>query len=304
MSKNRHLVNQHEDESFFKSALAISGSITPKVIRKVLAMIVYSSIISYLHHYIPAIALPVGPFEYAGLVMGLILVFRVNAGYDRWWEARKIWGSIVNNSRNLVIIVTQYGKSSESLWKLKVANYIAALPFLIKNNLREINSIDEVRELIPNELLDKLTNAKHKPNFLIAEIAKELNIARLNGRLDDFAFMQAEQTRAGLLDCQGACERIKKTPIPYVMAVKSRRFILLFLIALPFAFLDLPSVINVLISGLVAYTLLSLDQIGLELQNPFSEKRLSHLPLGSICVSIRHNVLEITEAMVLNDLVI
>ncbi len=292
------MVNQYERESFFRSAVAISGSITPKVIRKVWIMMLYSSLISYLHHYVPSIALPVGPFEYAGLVMGLILVFRVNSGYDRWWEARKIWGNIVNNSRNLAIIIAKYTIDKEFDWKLKVTNYIAALPFLIKNNLRELSALDEVLELIPHELVDKLKDAKHKPNILVAEIANELNVARLNGSLDGFAFMQAEETRAALLDCQGACERIIKTPIPYVMAIKSRRFILLFLITLPFALVNTSTVINLLISGLVAYTLLSLDQIGLELQNPFSEKRLSHLPLGNICVTIRHNILEIQDDIV------
>lgn len=295
MNQKNKMVNQHENENFFKSALAIDGSITPKVIFNVLLMMLYSRVISYLHHYFPAMSLSVGPFEYAGLVMGLILVFRVNAGYDRWWEARKIWGNIVNNSRNLAIIVSKYANTSDLSWKLKVTNYIVALPFLMKNNLRDINSFEEIKELIPHELSEKLLVVKQKPNFLISEIAKELNVARLNGSLDNFSFMRAEETRAALLDCQGACERILKTPIPYVMAVKSRRFILLFLIALPFALVDLSSVINLLISGLVAYTLLSLDQIGLELQNPFSEKRLSHLPLSNICENIKKNVLEMQD---------
>lgn len=287
------MVNKHEHESFFKCALAISGSITPKVFRNVIIMILYSSVISHVNYYIPSIALPVGPFEYAGLVMGLILVFRVNNGYDRWWEGRKIWGNIVNNSRNLVMIVMNYIPSADSDWHLKLTNYLAALPYLIKNSLRESEDVDEIRSLIPAALMTKLQEVKHKPNFLLGEIAKELNLARLNGSLDNFAFMQAEQTRAALVDCQGACERILNTPIPYVMAVKSRRFILLFLIALPFALVHLSTIINFLISGLVAYTLLSLDQIGLELQNPFSEQRLSHLPLGRICVGIRRDVMEI-----------
>jgi len=287
------MVNQHENKSFYKSAIAINGSITPKVYPNVLIMIIYSSIISHLNYYFPSIGLPVGPFEYAGLVMGLILVFRVNNGYDRWWEGRKIWGNIVNNSRNLAIIIMNYVPSNEYAWKLKLINYIAALPYLTKNFLRCNDSLDEVKEFLPPDLIKKLADVKHKPNFLFAEIAKELNLMRLNGNLDDFAFMQAEQTRALLVDCQGACERILNTPIPYVMAIKSRRFILLFLLALPLALVDLSTIINFLISGLVAYTLLSLDQIGWELQNPFSEDRLSHLPLGRICVGIHRDVLEI-----------
>ena len=106
MKHEQKWVNQHEHAGFLKNALAINGSVTPKVFKKVLLMVVYSSLISCLYYFIPFVSLPIGPFEYAGLVMGLILVFRVNAGYDRWWEARKIWGNIVNQSRNLAIIVS------------------------------------------------------------------------------------------------------------------------------------------------------------------------------------------------------
>lgn len=293
----KKLVNKHEYESFFRSAVAMSGSVTPIVFRNVLLVMVYSSIISYLYNYFPEISLPIGPFEYAGLVMGLILVFRVNAGYDRWWEARKLWGNIVNQSRNLVIIIANYTENEDNSWRLKVTNYAQALPFIIKNNLRGIRSIEEIKHLLPKELADRLRRSEHRPNLLFAEIAKEINCARKNKSLDHFSFMQAEEKRAELMDCNGACERILTTPIPYVMAIKSRRFILLFLIAMPFALVSVSPAINPLISGLVSYTLLSLDQIGVELQNPFSEKRLSHLPLNDICKTIQNNILEIQETI-------
>lgn len=113
-------------------------------------------------------------------------------------------------------------------------------------------------------------------------IAQELNRVRLSNELDSFSFLQAEEKRALILDSQGACERIPKTPMPFVMAVKSRRFIFSFLLALPFSLVNISLLISPVISGLVAYVLFSLDQIGIELQDPFSEERLSHLPLTSI----------------------
>lgn len=298
MRIRKKLVNKHEHESFFRSAVAIHGSVTPIVFRNVLWVMIYSSLISYLYHYFPEISLPIGPFEYAGLVMGLILVFRVNAGYDRWWEARKLWGNIVNQSRNLAIIIAKYTDSEDNAWRIKVTNYTQALPFIIKNSLRGTNSIEEVKHLLPIEFAEKLRKSQHKPNLLFSEIAKEINFARKNKTLDNFSFMQAEEKRAALMDCNGACERILKTPIPYVMAVKSRRFILLFLIAMPFALISVSPGINPIVSGLVSYALLSLDQIGVELQNPFSEKRLSHLPLNDICKTIQDNILEVQETII------
>lgn len=293
MNDKQKWVNQHEHAGFLKNALAINGSVTPKVFKKVLLMVVYSSFISCLYYFIPSVSLPIGPFEYAGLVMGLILVFRVNAGYDRWWEARKIWGNIVNQSRNLAIIVSNYSDTKDAEWKIRVTHFISALPYLIKNNLRGEESIDVIKHLVDSSILSILEQSAHKPNTLSSIIAHELHLSRSNGELDSFSFLQAEEKRALILDCQGACERILKTPMPFVMAVKSRRFIFLFLLPLPFALVNMSVLISPIITGLVAYALFSLDQIGVELQNPFSEERLSHLPLNEICQTIEKNILEI-----------
>lgn len=293
MNKINQKVNRHEHPGFLKNALAITGSVTPQVYLKVLFIIVYSFIISLIYNFIPNISLPIGPFEYAGLVLGLVLVFRVNAGYDRWWEARKIWGNVVNQSRNLAIIATNYSKNKNGEWSSKLLNYIAALPYLMKSNLRGDASLDDMKHLVDPSIISILKQSNHKPNMLSSIIAQELNDAHRNGDLDSFSFMQAEEKRALILDSQGACERILKTPMPFVMAVKSRRFIFSFILALPFALVSISLLVSPVITGLVAYALFSLDQIGFELQNPFSEERLSHLPLNDICETIEKNISEI-----------
>lgn len=293
MKRKNVLENKHEHDDFLKSALAISGSVTPLVINKVLVIVLYSSLVSYFYHRYPTLALPIGPFEYAGFVMGLIFVFRINAGYDRWWEARKIWGNIVNQTRNLAIIALNYNNLGDTKWKLQITNYISAMPFLIKNHLRGQDSVAEVQHLLDEPLLSILSKSSNKPNVLSTKLAQELNLFKNNGDHGPFAFMQAEEKRALILDSQGACERILKTPMPLVMAIKARRFIFLFLLALPFALVTVSEYLNPLISGLVAYTMLSLDQISIELQNPFSEKRLSHLPLDELCNTIENNIKEL-----------
>lgn len=289
------LVNQHEHPGFLKNAMALDGSVTPLVINKVLMVVLYSTLVSYFYQLIPWLSLPVGPFEYAGLIMGLILVFRINAGYDRWWEARKIWGNIVNQTRNLAIIVLNYNIFIDEHSKLHIINYISAMPYLIKNHLRGNNSLEEVRHLLDEPLLSLLSKSSNKPNVLSSKLAQQLGLFKSNNDLAPFAFLQAEEKRSLLLDSQGACERILNTPMPFVMAIKARRFIFLFLIALPFALVNVSVYINPIISGLVAYALLSLDQIGVELQNPFSEQRLSHLPLNDLCRTIENNIKELPQ---------
>jgi len=295
MNENDSLQNQPEYPSFLKSALTLKGSVTPKVMKKVGLIIIYTALVSYLCYLYPSAVLPIGPFEYGGLIMGLILVFRINAGYDRWWEARKIWGNIVNQSRNLAIILVNYTNEAAQDWRAKTTKMISTLPYLMKDNLREENNLQSISHLVDIKQMERLNKSKHRPVIMASRIAQELQIARTTHGLDSFAFLHAQEQLEHLIDAQGACERILKTPMPFVMAVKSRRFILFFLLMLPFALANVSLFISPLIAGIVSYALFSLDQIGVELQNPFSEKNLSHLPLDTICKSIEMNIQEIRQ---------
>lgn len=291
MNENKKNINQHEYPGFLECALAIQGSVTPKVVKNVLAVSIYACFISLLTIFIPWLSLPISPFEYAGVIMGLILVFRINTGYDRWWEARKLWGSVVNCSRNLAIVIVSYVESREE--RDKMIGLIAAMPYLMKNNLRGDSSIKEVKHLLPDTIYTELPAWQHKPNLISATQALILFQLQNSGKLNQFSFLKAEELREAIIDCQGACERILKTPMPFVMAIKSRRFILLFLIILPIALVNYSAYISPMIVALVGYALFSLDQIGVELQNPFSINNLSHLPLNDICRTIENNVMEI-----------
>jgi len=287
-------VNHHENPNFWNSALALQGSITPKVIKNVLFCVLYSLFVSVFCYYFPRFKLPISPFEYAGIVMGLSLVFRVNAGYDRWWEARKIWGDIVNSMRNLSILIISYAHSKDNFKKEDTLTLITTLPILIKHHLRSISETEEAKPYLSHQDYINLQNTSHKPNFIGLKIAEQLSFMCENNLISQFAFLKAEELRQALINSLGACERILKTPIPIVMAIKVRRFIFLFLLVLPFALTD-SIVMNAMVTGLVAYALFSLDQIGLELQNPFAIENLSHLPLNDICNNIKKDIAEIAK---------
>jgi putative membrane protein len=293
--KNR-LTNQPENIGFFQTALKIQGSATPKVIKIVLFFMLYAIFISILGHLYRNIALPIGPFEYGGLIMGLIVVFRINSGYDRWWEARKLWGNIVNQSRNFVIVLLNYTKTNDKPWVINTCQMMAALPFLIKTQLRgQKPRKDKLDKLLSDDIYTVICNDKNPANILSSIIAQELQTARDIHGMDGFAFLKADDQREQILNAQGACERILNTPMPLVMAIKSRRFILLFLLVLPFALINVSVFLTPWVMFLVAYALLSLDQISIELQNPFSEENLSHLPLDTICQTIKSNILELID---------
>jgi putative membrane protein len=223
-----------------------------------------------------------------------MLVLRTNAGYDRWWEARKLWGGIVNQSRNLVISATAYGPT-DSEWREKIVRWAAVFPHVARLSLRGELPSTEVANLVGSEDARRIASAGHMPSFVAATLGDLLHEARETLKMDGFAFMQVDRERALLIDHIGACERIAKTPLPRAYSIEIRCFIATFLFMLPFSLLHLldNDWLVPFITMLVAYPLLALDQIGVELENPFSTSNLSHLPLDDISANIERDVLSV-----------
>jgi ion channel-forming bestrophin family protein len=293
--------NKDESTGFLRGALMWRGSVTPRIFPSLLLMTCYALLIVALDQYWqPLPHLAVTPFEYTGVVLGLVLVFRTNAGHERWWEARKLWGAIVNQSRNIVIAALNYGEvlnigPQESLWRKEMVKWTVAFSFAVRESLRNGKNFDNLTDLLSGQELDTLKSAQHMPLFVASKIASLLQQARLSRYIDGFVFAGLEGQRILLIDHIGACERILKTPMPLVYAIKARRFILIFLLLLPFSLIENLGFSAVFIFFLVAYPLLSLDRIGLELQNPFATQNLSHLPLHTICDTIKLQCLALLE---------
>ena len=127
--------NKHEKNSFIKTALTWNGSVTPKVLHRVLLIMIYSFLVSKMNRFIPLPSLSLSPFQYTGFALSVLLVLRINAGLERWWEARKLWGQIVNQSRNLAVIIYCYCSNDKEKIN-KILNYISCWPYIIMSNLR------------------------------------------------------------------------------------------------------------------------------------------------------------------------
>jgi ion channel-forming bestrophin family protein len=286
-------------QGFWREAFALHGSITPKVMPAVLIFGLAASGICGISWLVEKlfqmrIALAVAPFEFAGAALGLLLILRTNAGYDRWWEARKLWGGIVNQSRNFVIGAMAYGPA-DSEWQEKIVRWAAVFPHVARLNLRGELPSYEIANLVGSEDASRVATAEHMPSFVALILGELLHEACEKLEMDRFAFIQIDRERALLIDHIGACERIAKTPLPRAYSINIRRFIVMFLLTLPIALLHLldGDWLVPFITMLVAYLLLSLDQIGVELENPFSASNLSHLPLDDISADIERDVLSV-----------
>jgi ion channel-forming bestrophin family protein len=276
---------------FWIEVFKLEGSVTPYVLGRVFGFCAISSVIWWASEssHIQT-GMGVAPYEIVGVVLALLLVLRTNAGYDRWYEARKLWGGIVNQSRNLGLIGAVYGPADEQ-WQDQFARWTAAFSHSCRHSLRGETDISDMDELLGENQAAQLKRAQHMPMHVAGRLDQLLHQAVQSGEMDRFAFIQALKERATLIDHIGACERIMRTPLAAAFSIKIRRFLFLYLIFLPLAIVDKAGVTTPLITLLVAYPLLSLDQIGIELQNPFSLSRLSHLPLNEISDTIENNIL-------------
>ncbi|HWL10737.1 MAG TPA: bestrophin family ion channel [Planctomicrobium sp.] len=280
-----------EKRNYWKDVFAIRGTVTPQIQWTVLIFGLWGAFVWWFtDHYLKLqIGLGVAPYEIIGAVMALLLVLRTNSGYDRWYEGRKLWGGIVNQCRNLGIISVAYGPD-HAHWRDSMLRWASAFPFIAKHSLRGENDYSDLLSILPKEDVKKIQEARHTPIYAAARIAQLLKQARDEYGMDGFAYMKAEEQRVLLIDYLGSCERILKTPLARVISVKVRKFLFLFLMVLPVAIVDKSGVMTPFLTILVAFPLLSLDQIGIELENPFSKTRLSHLPLDQIGETIHDNL--------------
>ncbi|MBX9772601.1 MAG: hypothetical protein K2X29_14585, partial [Candidatus Obscuribacterales bacterium] len=283
-------------EQFWQQATALQGSITPHVLPNVLLIGIIATAICFLEAFVEKyfhfrLAISVAPYEMVGAALGLLLVLRTNSGYDRWWEARKLWGGIVNQSRNLAIMALTYGPS-DVIWRKRMVSLACAFPNVARISLRGEKTYSELIHLLGETETARVASAEHTPTAVAFAMAQLLREAIEKHGMDRFVFLQIDRERAELVNHIGACERILTTPLALAYSIKIRRFIALFLISLPFALIHSLNYIWLvpLVTMLVAYPLLSLDQLGVELQNPFSKMNLSHLPLDEICQTIEGNL--------------
>ncbi|QDV26527.1 bestrophin family protein [Aureliella helgolandensis] len=306
--------------SYWLGTFVLRGSVLPRILPDVVgfgllaaAMVFISQFVA--KHYEVSLAMPARPFEVAGTVLGLLLVLRLNAGYDRWWEARKLWGGIVNESRNLAIAGLAYGTEDQQ-WRAQFIKWVAAFPHVTRRSLRGERCVPELARLLTSQQIDWLKSNEHMPDAVSRRIASLLHDARRNG-MNGFAFQEAERQRSLLIDYLGGCERILKTPLARSGAIQVRQFIFLLLAFLPLSLMqDFEGTLFAAFWGasashrvwlvplfimILAYMLLALDRIGMELQNPFDTRRVDFLPLDGICTTIEKNLLELLHDDNLHD---
>jgi len=245
-------------------------------------------IITYGGEIIESLEKLITLYSLIGFVISLLLVFRTNTAYDRWWEGRKKWGALVNDTRNLAIKIETSVNLPESRDVLR--RMIANFPFAMKEHLREQRK-PELLELTDEERL-LLTERQHIPIAIAQKITEETKSLRAKGSLSEEDYLTIDKNINALLDSLGACERIKNTPIPFSYSLFIKKFIFIYVTTIPLAFITVFGYYSVLIALFVFYVLVSMEVLAEEIEDPFGMDD-NDLPTDELSDKIRANVNEI-----------
>jgi putative membrane protein len=227
-------------------------------------------------------------YSLIGFVLSLLLVFRTNTGYDRWWEGRKKWGELVNNTRNFALKIASSNVSHETNEYFK--RMIPNLSYAIKEHLREGVKFSELN-LTDNEK-NNFSKKNHVPNAIVNDMHRALQKERQIGNITDIDVLYFEQNVNAFADIYGACERIKNTPIPYSYSLFLKKFIVIYVTTLPLALITSFGYWSILLATFIFYVLVSMEVLAEEIEDPFG-KDDNDLPTDELCEKIKENIHEI-----------
>ncbi len=225
-------------------------------------------------------------------VISMLLVFRTNTAYDRWWEGRKLWGQLVNTSRNLAIKIAGVIDSKDDETRKFFRRAIPLYAFALRDHLQSKVTEYSLYEGDVTDLLLPDDQQKHNPNQIAKGLFAKVNRLYQEGKItgDQLILLNGELT--AFTDICGACERIKNTPIPYSYSSFIKKFIMLYTLTLPIGYAYLLGYFAAPIVGFVFYVLASLELIAEEIEEPFGDDE-NDLPMGKMSQNIQRHVGEI-----------
>ncbi len=221
-----------------------------------------------------------------GFVISLLLAYRTNTAYERWWEGRKLWGTLVNNSRNFAIklsVILKEDKDKKIFRKL-----IPAFASVLNTHL---NSDETTNELF-DDVVQEIEKHKHKPNQVAKMMFQKINDLYETKKISGNQLIILNSEIQSFADVCGACERIKNTPIPYSYSSFIKKFIFIYVMTLPFGYALSLGFYTVPVVIFIFYVLASLELIAEEIEDPFGGDA-NDLPTRKISENIKKHVEEL-----------
>jgi ion channel-forming bestrophin family protein len=283
------------NKNWFKDIRNLTTSWTiRKVLSGVIMIGILATLICFTLDYFAIVPrLHSGIFSLLGIVLSILLVFRTNTAYDRWWEGRKLWGELVNNTRSYAITlhscIPQQDKESRSFF----ARFIASFCIALRDHLRSGVKPGELTDLSEDEQREMM-DWQHIPNYIAYRLYQKMQTIYKAGAITDADMINLKPHHKALVDVLGACERIKKTPIPFSYAVYIKVFISLYGLMLPLGLYQDFGFYTIPLTMFIFFAMLGLELMAQEIEEPFGLD-CNDLPTGDIANTIRKNVFEVLE---------
>ena len=281
--------------------VALGGAALPHIWPRTLVVTAISVAVTLAYHRVPALhySITSTPFVIIGLPLGIFLGFRNNTSYDRFWEGRKLWGALVNTCRSLTRqIVTliepqaeaeERGADAIETHEAEMAHLLVAYVHALRHHLRASSPFSTLERMIPAAEVEALRKESNVPVALLHRIAERMVEARRKHWIHPLHVPVIEASLVALTDIQGACERIKNTPIPYSYTVLMHRLVAAYCGLLPFGLSETIGWATPVVVLFVSYALFGLDAIGEEVEQPFGLDP-NDLPLSTMSRAIEGDV--------------
>jgi ion channel-forming bestrophin family protein len=280
-----------------KIYLSFNRAFTTRVLFKyIFNVIIYTTFVVVLDQLFTKNFFQINPlfFSLLGVILSLMLVFRLNSSYDKWWEGRKAWGSLINISRMIAAqlnsLLPKDDYATRKYFAVQIANYAMSLQGHLRDNVKW-----EELEPLDNQYFEDLKLFKHTPNKIVTMMLEAVEQKVQNGDFSEFDKLYLKPQIASLLDILGICERIKNTPIPFSHNSYIKTFILTYVFALPFGIVNTLGYYTIPTVALVAYALIGVEVISEEVEDPFG-REANDLPMIHMSNVIKESVFEILGA--------
>nr|WP_315221688.1 bestrophin family ion channel [uncultured Flavobacterium sp.] len=261
-------------------------------------LLAYTTLFEIFHHYFinVSVDVPIAIPTMIGTIISLLLAFKSNQAYDRWWEARIIWGSIVNESRTLIRQMLTFYKDPDfsveaNEFKENFTKRQIAWCYSLGQALRNKDAIKPIKNLISEEELRFVKNHQNIPNAILLLHARDLRIARKEKRFNTYQQVEIDNTLTRLCDAMGKCERIKNTIFPTTYSMYIRMTLCLFVLLLPFGLISLLSWFAIPLITIIGGTFFLIEKMAIHLQDPF-ENRPTDTPVTAISNTIEKNLMQ------------
>ncbi|KAL0491448.1 chloride channel protein [Acrasis kona] len=273
---------QTQRRAWYNILISIRGTVIKDVLLRVACLTLFSTIITALYEFqYITVTYSADAHKLIGLGLSLLLVYRTNSSYDRYWEGRKLWADIVNGCRNMI----RFGKAADETKKIRqLSHLLCAYCFSLKQRLRGDNTFSRYSDYLNDSQMQFLETTKNKP-FAITLLITDWT--RMN-YTDRESLKIMEQYTAALVTAQGGLERIMNTQIPFSYIAQIHHILFGYLITLPFVLTEYHWA-GIAVIALISFAMLGIEESGIEIEDPFGEDK-NDLPLDAICSSVLNNV--------------